>query len=291
MAFKWTSEYITKLIIAIEREVEKSGRVCDGTGFKSTQWNSIREQFCLSTEIEQLDKQKLMSQWSVLKRKYSVWKWLGGQSGWNVSEDGLIIGPDCGWENLKEIHKDDKQKCDLIKFFQKNSLENHIKLQDLLEGRAATGKYSRSSTEETKDFLDSSDTNEDEEVQSNVSGEINERVQTPAVAPITPGTSNNSTISTKTHGSSSKKRAAPVSTGQALVRCMGSIANMLNKSAESQTDKARFRQLINNDLNFVDKFSLAERFTICKNIDEDAAGFVLSLKSFDSQCEILENYM
>lgn len=84
---------------------------------------------------------------SVLKKKYAIWKWLSEFSGFSVTENGKIVADDACWDDLIELHKEEKEKLAFIKFFRKNALVHLDKMEEVFDGNMATGRFSRSSTE------------------------------------------------------------------------------------------------------------------------------------------------
>ena len=145
------------LLQSYNEVVTQMGNFSDGTSLANSHWAAIQKSFNEKHELRKpLGKDKLQSRLSVLKRKYGVWKWLGGYSGFTVDESGQVHGDSECWSKIIEICKSgtDKEKLGWVKHFQSHPLDCVDSFEAAFEGRVATGQHSRSAKRPPEDKPD-----------------------------------------------------------------------------------------------------------------------------------------
>ena len=140
------NEVLSGLFLDAYLSIVRKGKSSDGTSLKAAAWTTVVKKFQSKSQTC-FTKSKLQSHMSVLKKKYAIWKWLSEFSGFSVTENGKIVADDACWDDLIELHKEEKEKLAFIKFFRKNALVHLDKMEEVFDGNIATGRFSRSSTE------------------------------------------------------------------------------------------------------------------------------------------------
>ena len=98
---KWTDGMERALLEVYNEVVAEMGHFSDGTSLANSHWSAIVASFNKKRGVNLfLTKDKLQSRLSALKRKYGVWKWLGGLSGFTVDDSGQIHGDEESWVKM-----------------------------------------------------------------------------------------------------------------------------------------------------------------------------------------------
>lgn len=134
----WTAGQVGALVRALTVEMSKG--VCTDSNFKSSQWKSIHSEFVKETH-QVYTVQQLQSKFNDLKRKYQIFHSLVENSGFGWNEEKRIpTAPQEVWDEYLKAHPKAAP-------FKNSTLENYEELDDIFNGRVATGKFATSSNE------------------------------------------------------------------------------------------------------------------------------------------------
>ncbi|DAZ96661.1 TPA: hypothetical protein N0F65_009224 [Lagenidium giganteum] len=158
----WTDARRLVLIRAVKKQVAK-GKATDN-GLKKEAWTAVLDEFNVTNGLR-YTKAQLQSQWTVLKKKYTIFQSLVNNSGFGWDEDAKLptapaevtqdsdkhamhslIGGEQVWQEYLAAHKEAKE-------FQSKTLKHYNDLHEIFSGSVATGEYAqgcRSSVQEVE---------------------------------------------------------------------------------------------------------------------------------------------
>jgi len=214
------------------------------------------------------------------------WKWLCDFSGFAVSMTGQVSAPEECWERLLEKHSQETAMYNMIKYFRKNPLADHNELEEILDGRVATGKFARSSTQE-KEFEHSEDDAEEEgeegEEEEEEKEEKEEEEEDEEVAGPSSSVTTVSTVTTKSSVTPGKPKRKPPPPTKAV--------DILTKIASELGKKPPMEQVIDDltKTNWFDiEYSGLQKLRIVRAIDDSTALLYLSLTSVEDKKDIIQ---
>jgi hypothetical protein len=156
---RWTAALKTNFVCAMQAEQLKG--TFTSSGFKKSAWSSIMNGFNNRSNTNYTTEQ-LSSQYAQLKKSYMQVKSLRDKSGfgWDSHLHMVTADPEC-WERLIETNSEYKQ-------WKTNSYPFYDIMDDLLNGRMATGKFASSTSTSTCPVIasENDDSGEDEELET-----------------------------------------------------------------------------------------------------------------------------
>ena len=170
----------------------------------------------------------------------------------------------------------------MIKYFRKNPLADHNELEEILDGRVATGKFARSSTQE-KEFEHSEDDAEEEGEEGEEEEEKEEEEEDEEVAGPSSSVTTVSTVTTKSSVTPGKPKRKPPPPTKAV--------DILTKIASELGKKPPMEQVIDDltKTNWFDiEYSGLQKLRIVRAIDDSTALLYLSLTSVEDKKDIIQ---
>ena len=135
----WTEIRVTSFIGLCLDEVKKNGLATDNCGFKSQSWTSILDAFNQENMV-MYTKVLVMSKFSELKKKFKIFQALKDNSGFGFDDvTKLPSAHDQVWKDYIDKHPESA-------LFRYKTLPCYDELEQLFNGKIATGAFATSST-------------------------------------------------------------------------------------------------------------------------------------------------